>query len=412
MTSRTLSPVELQQLSRPRGFMPDVSEFAPVELPMAKIQEHVRKLDIELRQHVQGVCERFPRERKLPGYGTACASVGQLLRRYFRLGTVREIWPEILFYLFFCVCLQVYAAYYGWEFKWSAVIQDTMYYPALVTSFLLSLRTSDCMYRYRAGCECVFEMERHLRELAFHVLTTVSLNEGSKGPASSIRKRYFRHEFRRLMQVLFVCAVRDLNDSALGGQELALEDAMRLRCSLTDVEHSAIHVTNALHGHTFRVGLATAWLEKLVLVAQKHKIFDTGNVHAATTDRLNKFTQAWMMARQVAYSSMPGSIIHLLWVMVSMLNIILLWEYVSVCRWMTWLPSVIISVAFFSLVQIAANMENPFGFDKDDIPVWKVVADLDDEVALFTFYAALDEVAGENVYRGLSALDKIYVAGG
>mmetsp|Transcript_140882 Transcript_140882/g.450422 ORF Transcript_140882/g.450422 Transcript_140882/m.450422 type:complete len:120 (-) Transcript_140882:82-441(-) len=82
---------------------------------------------------------------------------------------------------------------------------------------------------------------------------------------------------------------------------------------------------------------------------------------------------------------------------------------VAICKYWTWLPSLFISVSFFGIVHIASHMENPFGSDDDDIPVWDIAEHLDEEVSLIMFYAALDEVGGENLYRGLAAQDHIYV---
>jgi len=305
---------------------------------------------------------------------------------------------------------------YDWDFRWSAFNQDTIYYPALVMSFLLSFRASDCMVRFHTGCACVFKMEKHLREMAYDVMTKLSLGEsfgdegGTNDLENSLKKRYFKHEFRRLSQVLFACAARDLNDSAADDEEIAEECPARLRCSLTDVEHAAVHVTHSSYGHIFRVYMAAAWLSKLVRQANDASLFDDQHVFARAEENLSEFKGAWMKARSIAYSCMPDSITHLLWVLASAMNFVLPWEYVSICKWMTWLPSLFISVSFFGIVHIAANLENPFGFDDDDIPVWDVAEHLDEEVSLIMFYAALDEVGGENLYRGLASQDHIYVA--
>merc|ERR1719326_2610460 len=80
----------------------------------------------------------------------------------------------------------------------------------------------------------------------------------------ALKKRYFTHEFRRMTSLLFCCAARDLNDSALEDEELSEEDAERLACSATEAEHSAIQVTHSAFGHAFRVYLVSAWLLKLV----------------------------------------------------------------------------------------------------------------------------------------------------
>jgi len=211
--------------------------------------------------------------------------------------------------------------------------------------------------------------------------------------------------------VLFACSARDLNDSAVDdGSVLGEDEASRLQCSLTDVEHAAIHVTNSSKGHVFRVYLATSWLLKLVDGAQADGLFEDKEVFKTAQRQLTSFKEAWMRARQVAYSGMPESIIHLLWVLANAINFVLPWEYVTICRWMTWLPSLIMSVSFFGIVHISACMENPFGFDDDDIPVWDVAEHLDEEVSLIMFYSALDEIGGENSYRGLTKQDHIYVS--
>lgn len=418
LTSRPLSSTELNKLSKTLGFMPRVAQMHMGPCNLAKVEEHIAKLDDELRDRVQNICDRF--NEASSGMGGRCASSWRWLhamRGHLRLGILREIWMEILFFFLYSMGLQWYAYIYDWDFQWSAFNQDTVYYPALVMSFLLSFRASDCMVRFQTGCECIFKMEKHLRQMAFDVMTKLSLGEpwGEEGGASdlenSLKKRYFKHEFRRLSQVLFVCAARDLNDSAADEEEdSSAEEPSMLRCSLTDVEHAAVHVTHSSYGHIFRVYMAAAWLSKLVRQANEASLFDDSLVVARAEENLSEFKGAWMKARSIAYSCMPDSITHLLWVLACATNFVLPWEYVSVCQWMTWLPSVFASVSFFGIVRIAANMENPFGFDEDDIPVWDVAEHLDEEVSLIMFYAALDEVGGENLYRGLASQDHIYVA--
>lgn len=420
--SHELSEEELPRLSKAFGCMPNVVSVPVSYCPIAKIRERVDVLDDQLRERVQSICDQFKGKNVLdgPSWCRACRrQTWSSLFKFCRLGVLKDIWPEIMFYLLYTICLQLYASIYDWEFQWAATNQDTIYYPAIVMSFLLSFRASDCMARYQVGCQCIFEMQKQLRELAFEVMTRLTLDghsnkacpiaDTAQSRSQAVKKRYFKHEFRRLAQALFTCACRDLNDSD-GSHEATNEELLRLRCSLTDVEQAAIHVTHSSHGHVFRIYLVASWLAKLVQGAQLENLFDDDYVHLQAEEKLSEFKQAWMKARQVAYSAMPLSVTHLLWVLATTLNFVLPWEYVSVCQWFTWLPSIFISVSFFGIVKIAASMENPFGFDEDDIPIWEVAEHLDEEVCLIMFYAALDEVGGENLYRGLAAQDRIYLA--
>jgi len=430
-SSHPLSAAELGKLSKTIGYMPRVAQLPGSSSPHTKVQEHLASLDDQLRDRVQGICDRFNESQGARGGLAGRCRWLTAVGTYFRLGVLREIWMEIAFYFLYSLWLQWYAHSYDWEFQWSADNQDTIYYPALVMSFLLSFRASDCMARYQTGCRCIFKMEKQLREIAFDVLTKFSTGEGgtAEGGAAglaataceggggagrdpeafALRQRYFKHEFRRLTQVLFVCAARDLNDSAGDGGGEGEENDMRLRCSLTDVEKAAIHVTHSSHGHIFRVYIVAAWLNKLVRTAEDYRLFDDSTVSSRVEDNLSEFKTAWMKARHVAYSSMPDNVTHLLWVLASAINFVLPWEYVAICKYWTWLPSLFISVSFFGIVHIASHMENPFGSDDDDIPVWDIAEHLDEEVSLIMFYAALDEVGGENLYRGLAAQDHIYV---
>merc|ERR1719198_2002843 len=98
------------------------------------------------------------------------------------------------------------------------------------------------MDRYKEGLRSTFEMEKCLREVVFEVMTRLSIDDEEPNPATvstntndpstgtgptaepqdrqqaemrSLRKKYFKHEFRRTVRLLFACAARDLNDSAL-----------------------------------------------------------------------------------------------------------------------------------------------------------------------------------------------------
>merc|ERR1712216_219719 len=72
-----------------------------------------------------------------------------------------------------------------------------------------------------------------------------------------------------------------------------------------------------------------------------------------------------------------------------MMALVLPWEYVSVLRWYTWPISICIVVSFFGILRISNALENPFGFDEDDIPIWDVAAHLDEEICLIMFYSSL-----------------------
>ncbi|CAE8661671.1 unnamed protein product, partial [Polarella glacialis] len=191
------------------------------------------------------------------------------------------------------------------------------------------------------------------------------------------------------------------------GEQLSEEAAVRISCSLTAAEHAAVHVTSSGMGHTFRVYIVASWLSKLVSQAQEEQILSGDEIARNVDYNLGRFNGAWLSARQIAYSSMPESITHMLWILANMINFVLPWEYVSVCRWMTWLPSIFITISFHGIIRISSAMENPFGFDEDDIDLGKMVEHFDEEMCIVMHYAALDDVAGENIYRSLQNSDNL-----
>ncbi|CAE8599011.1 unnamed protein product, partial [Polarella glacialis] len=155
---------------------------------------------------------------------------------------------------------------------------DAIYYPAVVLSFLLCFRASGCMDRYKEGLRTSFEMEKALREASFEVMTSLSLDEEGldslEAQMRSIKKRYFKHEFRRLVGLLFACASRDLNDSAVDGGEVNEFEASKIPFSMTKVEQAAVLVTHSALGHAFRVYLVASWVLKLLKGIHNESLFE------------------------------------------------------------------------------------------------------------------------------------------
>mmetsp|Transcript_45216 Transcript_45216/g.104831 ORF Transcript_45216/g.104831 Transcript_45216/m.104831 type:complete len:529 (+) Transcript_45216:121-1707(+) len=417
MVSEKLREEELVHLTRVLGKM------APIRLtpPQAKLKEILQRVDIldqQLEDSVQGICDRLShlhrkrRQRTWPQWVMAgirrCFPI-----RFLRCGVIADIMPEILFYTIYTVLVQFYCWGQGWVQLWSAVHQDTIYYVGLVFAFLLGFRASDCMWRYHVGSKYVNEMEKALRGLAFEVYTKLVVDTSMVARSSrrsvsnenidvpnSLKIRYFKHELRRMLQLLFACAARDLNDSAIQEEDFGTEEAQRLmEMSVTQVEHAAIHVTHSNQGHVFRVYVVAAWLRKLVGKVAEQKLFEDHWVMMRLDLHLSQFKEAWVQARQVAYSQVPSRITHLLWLLTNALNLTLVIEYVAVCQWLTIFPSLCITIACFGVLKVAEEMENPFGFDADDIPIWDVAKHLHEEISLIAYYAQLDEVGNENLYR-------------
>merc|ERR1719460_301356 len=92
------------------------------------------------------------------------------------------------------------------------------------------------------------------------------------------------------------------------------------------------------------------------------------------------------------------------------MNLFMPWEWVSMCRWSTWFPSLLLTISFYGILHIANSMENPFGFDDDDIQLPEVAEHLDEEICLIMQYAVLDEVGGENLYRSMMGDDMVILA--
>jgi len=125
--------------------------------------------------------------------------------------------------------------------------------------------------------------------------------------------------------------------------------------------------------------------------------------------KMRDFKEAWMHARHVAYSSMPEVMVHLIWVLANLLAFMVLLQVTTLCKWLSWIPSLGLAVAFFGIMRVAEALENPFGFDDDDIPVGQVGEHLDEDISLIMFYASLDEVSGENLYRSLMHQDHVHL---
>lgn len=426
--SYVLSGKELKELYKPTGHMPQIS-FESSGILRDEAQRRVAELESELRGHMQGICDRLCLHASQGQQAKGAGCLGRLrrwLQRTCQLGVLREILPQILFFAAYSLFVAYQVSGNEFQVLWTAVAQDAIYYPAVVLSFLLCFRASGCMDRYKEGQRAIFEMEKCLREVAFEVMTRLILDveegvletlppdEREKVEMRQLRKQYFKHEFRRLARLLFACAARDLNDSAVDPEEaMELTDQMvaMLDCAMTKVEHAAVLVTHSAFGHAFRVYLASAWLLKLVRSVDEAKLFDGDDLEVFRNceARIGSFKSAWLVARQIAYTSMPGSITHIMWLLTTVMSLFMPWEWVTVTQWNTWFPSVLLSISFWGILNIANTMENPFGFDADDIPVSQVATHLDEEVCLAMHYAALDEFGGENLYRSLMGAPMIFL---
>lgn len=419
LSSRPLTKMELQDLYHVQGHMPRL-EFAEVPQNPDEVTQRVARLDMELKEKVKAICERLTADQEDEEKSWSCCR-SDFLRKHFpveflHLGIIGEILPTCFFYIIYANSVAYYNSCYDWETRWSLAAQDNIYYPAVVLSFLLCFRASGCMDRYKQGLETLHEMEKAVREVAFEVFTKLSiaddhaeeeLAKSRNACTKRMQRRYFQHEFRRLLRVLFVCAARDLNDSALEEDYISEADAEKFPLSTTDVEYSAIRVTHSAYGHAFRVYLVTSWLIKIVQRVAKEGLFDDDDVARITQERLSQFKDAWLKARQVAYSSMPSTVTHILWWLTTIMNLFMPWEWVTMCRWSTWIPSLMLTISFYGILQIATSMENPFGFDPDDIPLPKVASQLDEEVCLIMNFSVLDEVGGENLYRSMMGEDMV-----
>jgi len=64
-------------------------------------------------------------------------------------------------------------------------------------------------------------------------------------------------------------------------------------------------------------------------------------------------------------------------------------------------------LSFFGVLEIAQILENPFGFDQDDVPLNLAADRLDEEVCLIIKHCHLCNVGGENLYRELMQIPKV-----
>jgi len=422
--SRNLSVQQLKELNQARGHMPTLSFTQPVSF-RAEVARRVAMLDAEFSVRVQGIGARLQGSRKQRSGWSLCISrMCHTFANLFSLGVISEILPHLAFYMVYSLGVSYYAECQDWEIMWTCTKQDAIYYPAVVLSFLLCFRASGCMDRYLEGSRCVFEMEKSLRDTAYEVMSSLSLGtcvaaddlassagwNSERNELQELRKRYFKHEFRRLARLLFACAARDLSDSALEHEAPGDEQVAGMDLAMTKVEHAAVMVTHSAFGHASRVYLASAWVLKLVKGLEEEGYFKgEGQVHKSVEHQLHSFKHSWLAAREVAYSSMPGSVTHILWLLTMVMNLFMPWEWVTVCKWNTWFPSLLLVISFYGILVIANDMENPFGFDEDDVQLADVAEHLDEEVCLTMQYSALDEFGGENLYRNLMGIPRILV---
>lgn len=416
LKSRVLSHYEFNELYKVHGHMPSM-KLLRAQPDNDFFMDRIRQLDAVLLERVQRICSRLQNAGSQHRQIWCRISLLGGLGQFMRLGIIADIWIHILVYIAYTICVQFYVCQLGWNMRWSAMNQDSIYYPGLVLAFLLSFRASDAMLRYQAGCQHCFEMERTLRDLAFSVITGLTVEETQEEKDELLKKKvvppfvkrsYFKHEFRRLVQLLFACAARDLIDAEPGAQGCEHD----VECLATEVERAAIRVTSSGYGHVFRVYLVAAWIRRLLDRVSEEKLFDDPIIFKEAENILRQFTSSWFHARQVAYARMPEPIIHMLWLLTNMMALVLPWEYVSVLRWYTWPISICIVVSFFGILRISSALENPFGFDEDDIPIWDVAAHLDEEICLIMFYSALNKVGGENLYRSMVSLEHVYKQAG
>lgn len=415
--SRQLSVSELKNLHAARGIMPPITVAERSGNAVDAAIARVEQLDRQLLEDVQAICDRIGEEMF---FSSSSIRFPNTFSRYARLGVVWDVLPQILFYVVYSLAVSYYASEFAedWDLRWSAAKQDAIYYPAVVLTFLLCFRASGCMDRYKEGLRSSFEMQKALREVAFEVMTNLVIDENEQDAANlrppelvlrSIKRRYFKHEFRRLARLLFSCAARDLNDSALTDDDLADDEAQKIPFAMTEVEHAAVMVSHSAIGHAFRVYLVASWVLKLVKGACDEALFESPDIYRTSEHRLLAFKNAWLDARQVAYSSMPSSVTHILWLLIHIMSCMMPWEWVSVCRWSTWVPSVMLSISFFGIMEITNAMENPFGFDEEDVQIWEATKHLDEEICLSMHYSLLDEFGGENLYRSLMGSDLIFL---
>lgn len=194
--SRFLSSAELKALYGAHGHMPPIAFSQNVDRVVEQVQTRVDYLDANLHQELQELFDRISEHTQRQ---TSTSSWFRSVCWYFRLGIIKEVLPEVVFYCVYSLLVSFYASQIDWETSWTLLKQDVIYYPAVVLSFILCFRASGCMERYKEGLRTSFEMEKALREVAFEVLTNLSIEDGnSSGPEEnirSLRRKYFKHEF-------------------------------------------------------------------------------------------------------------------------------------------------------------------------------------------------------------------------
>lgn len=200
-----------------------------------------------------------------------------------------------------------------------------------------------------------------------------------------------RKELLRLTTLVLGLACRDLQKGALLPGERFTEVARHTEefyslCRMTGAEKLALKACNGaieasgISGGSgeFRTELVISWISNMLRDAVEAQTLDEA-AQEPMLGCLESFKQAYFQARALSYNEAPYQYTHMFVLLVCIFCFSVPFALVASFGSAVWVPTVVISIAFFGMYEISKDMEKPFGFDHGDIKVESMVQLLNDK---------------------------------
>jgi putative membrane protein len=221
---------------------------------------------------------------------------------------------------------------------------------------LLVFRTNSSYDRFWEGRKQLGMLVNRARDLCRQAASFI---EGDDAAA-----RRDRAEVKRLTVVLY----------ALIRQYLRKERSLDAIAALTDEER------RALEPIAVRPCVAFTWISRrLVACARAGRL--TEHRLAAMDQNLTSFSDNWGGAERIMKTPVPFAYAHHIKAFLIVFAFTAPFALVETMNWMTPLASAVLAFALFGIDEIAVEIEDPFGYDENDLPLDAVGETIDRDAA-------------------------------